>query len=70
LNDWESKDRSDRRIFVTTNGFLHAIDALTGKSIGLPSTRLLSQSVWRQATNPFSFSASVEPCAVTSQPRR
>lgn len=33
LNYWESKDRSDRRIFVTTNGFLYAIDALSGKDI-------------------------------------
>src|SRR5215471_8297150 len=28
-NYWESKDRKDRRIFVTTGGYLHAIDALT-----------------------------------------
>jgi quinoprotein glucose dehydrogenase len=33
LNYWESKDRSDRRIFVTTGGYLYAIDALTGKDI-------------------------------------
>ena len=26
-NYWESKDRSDRRIFVTSGGMLHAIDA-------------------------------------------
>jgi quinoprotein glucose dehydrogenase len=32
-NYWESKDRSDRRIFVTSGGFLHAIDARTGKSV-------------------------------------
>jgi quinoprotein glucose dehydrogenase len=32
-NYWESKDRSDRRIFVTSSGMLHAIDARTGKSI-------------------------------------
>ncbi len=29
-NYWESKDRSDRRIFVSTGGFLEAIDARTG----------------------------------------
>jgi quinoprotein glucose dehydrogenase len=33
LNYWESKDRSDRRILVTTGGFLYAIDARTGKTI-------------------------------------
>ena len=32
-NYWESKDRSDRRIFVTTGGFLYAIDARTGKTV-------------------------------------
>jgi glucose dehydrogenase len=32
-NYWESKDRADRRIFVTTGGFLHAIDARTGKLV-------------------------------------
>lgn len=32
-NYWESKDRSDRRIFVTTAGFLHAIDAKTGNLV-------------------------------------
>jgi len=32
-NYWESKDRSDRRILVTSGGMLHAIDARTGKSI-------------------------------------
>src|SRR5215475_7916780 len=29
-NYWESKDRTDRRIFVTSSGMLHAIDARTG----------------------------------------
>ncbi len=33
LNYWESKDRTDRRILVTTGGYLYAIDALTGKSV-------------------------------------
>ncbi len=33
LNYWESKDRSDRRILVTTGGYLYAIDALTGKDV-------------------------------------
>jgi quinoprotein glucose dehydrogenase len=33
LNYWESKDRSDRRIFVQTGGFIEAIDAQTGKSV-------------------------------------
>jgi quinoprotein glucose dehydrogenase len=33
LNYWESKDRSDRRIFFATNNMLHAIDARTGQSI-------------------------------------
>jgi len=32
-NYWESADRKDRRIFVTTAGRLHAIDALTGKTV-------------------------------------
>ncbi|HLX43590.1 MAG TPA: PQQ-binding-like beta-propeller repeat protein [Bryobacteraceae bacterium] len=32
-NYWESKDRSDRRIFVTASGMLHAIDARTGKLV-------------------------------------
>ena len=32
-NYWESKDRSDRRIFVTTGGFLYAIDARTGQTV-------------------------------------
>src|SRR5205814_1089678 len=30
-NYWESKDRKDRRIFVTSGGYLHAIHAQTGK---------------------------------------
>ncbi|HEY9137197.1 MAG TPA: PQQ-binding-like beta-propeller repeat protein [Terriglobus sp.] len=33
LNYWENKDRSERRIFVTTGGFLYSIDALTGKEV-------------------------------------
>ena len=32
-NYWESKDRKDRRIFVTSAGYLYAIDALTGKTV-------------------------------------
>ena len=32
-NYWESKDRSDRRIFVTSGGYLYAIDARTGKLV-------------------------------------
>ena len=32
-NYWESKDRADRRIFVTSGGMLHAIDARTGNLI-------------------------------------
>jgi quinoprotein glucose dehydrogenase len=32
-NYWESTDRKDRRIFVTSAGYLHAIDALTGKTV-------------------------------------
>src|SRR5206468_3736452 len=32
-NYWESNDRSDRRIFVTMGGFLHCIDARTGKLV-------------------------------------
>jgi quinoprotein glucose dehydrogenase len=32
-NYWESKDRKDRRIFVTSSGLLHAIDAQTGKLV-------------------------------------
>jgi len=32
-NYWESKDRKDRRILVTSSGYLWAIDALTGKTV-------------------------------------
>jgi quinoprotein glucose dehydrogenase len=32
-NYWESKDRSDRRIFVTSGGMLHALDPRTGEPI-------------------------------------
>jgi quinoprotein glucose dehydrogenase len=32
-NYWESKDRSDRRIFVTSGGMLHAINAKTGEMV-------------------------------------
>ena len=32
-NYWESKDRTDRRILVTSSGMLHAIDARTGKLV-------------------------------------
>ena len=32
-NYWESKDRSDRRIFVSTGGLLEAIDARTGQLV-------------------------------------
>lgn len=32
-NYWESDDRADRRIFVTSSGYLHAIDAVTGKTV-------------------------------------
>jgi quinoprotein glucose dehydrogenase len=32
-NYWESKDRSDRRILVSSGGFLQAIDARTGKLV-------------------------------------
>jgi quinoprotein glucose dehydrogenase len=32
-NYWESKDRSDRRLFVSSAGFLHAIDARTGNLV-------------------------------------
>ncbi|HKE23569.1 MAG TPA: PQQ-binding-like beta-propeller repeat protein [Bryobacteraceae bacterium] len=32
-NYWESKDRSDRRVLVTSNGILWAIDARTGKLV-------------------------------------
>ena len=33
LNYWESKDRSDRRIFVQVNGYIQAIDAKTGNPV-------------------------------------
>ncbi|HEY1213972.1 MAG TPA: PQQ-binding-like beta-propeller repeat protein, partial [Bryobacteraceae bacterium] len=33
VNYWESKDRSDRRLFLASNNFLQAIDAQTGKLI-------------------------------------
>jgi quinoprotein glucose dehydrogenase len=33
INYWESKDRSERRLFYSTNNFLHALDARTGKLI-------------------------------------
>jgi quinoprotein glucose dehydrogenase len=33
LNYWESRDGSDRRIFVRAGGFLQAIDAETGKLV-------------------------------------
>ena len=32
-NYWESKDRSDRRIYVAAGGFLHSIDARTGNLV-------------------------------------
>lgn len=32
-NYWESQDRSDRRIFVTSSGMLHAINARTGELV-------------------------------------
>ena len=32
-NYWESKDRSDRRLFISASGYLHAIDAKTGQSV-------------------------------------
>jgi quinoprotein glucose dehydrogenase len=32
-NYWESKDRTDRRLLVTSGGFIHAIDAQTGKLV-------------------------------------
>src|SRR5690242_3340097 len=32
-NYWESKDRTDRRILVTSSGMLYAIDARTGKLV-------------------------------------
>src|SRR6202451_3544007 len=33
INYWESKDRSDRRLFYATNNALHALDAGTGKLV-------------------------------------
>ena len=33
INYWENKDRSDRRLLLTANGFLEAIDARTGALI-------------------------------------
>ena len=33
MNYWESKDRSDRRLFTTNGGFLTAIDARTGQTV-------------------------------------
>jgi quinoprotein glucose dehydrogenase len=33
INYWESKDRSDRRLFFGAGGYLHAIDALTGERL-------------------------------------
>ncbi len=33
MNYWESTDRKDRRILVTTGGYLYAIDAETGKMV-------------------------------------
>jgi quinoprotein glucose dehydrogenase len=32
-NYWESKDRTDRRILVTSGGMLHALDARTGEPV-------------------------------------
>ena len=32
-NYWESKDRTDRRLLVSSGGFLQAIDARTGKLV-------------------------------------
>jgi quinoprotein glucose dehydrogenase len=32
-NYWESKDRKDRRLLVTANGFLNALDARTGEPV-------------------------------------
>jgi glucose dehydrogenase len=34
MNYWENKDRSDRRLFFINAGFLTAIDARTGQTIG------------------------------------
>ena len=33
FNYWESKNRSDRRLFYATNNMLHALDARTGKLV-------------------------------------
>src|SRR5580698_4508673 len=33
MNYWESKDRSDRRLFFCASNYLNAIDAKTGESI-------------------------------------
>jgi quinoprotein glucose dehydrogenase len=33
INYWESKDRSDRRLFYSTNNILHAVDARTGRLV-------------------------------------
>lgn len=33
INYWESKDRSDRRLLFTANGYLQAIDARTGSPV-------------------------------------
>ena len=33
INYWESKDRSDRRLFYSSNNILHALDARTGKLV-------------------------------------
>lgn len=33
INYWESKDRSERRLYYASNNFLRAIDARTGKTI-------------------------------------
>ena len=33
INYWESKDRTDRRLFYATNNILHAVDARTGKLV-------------------------------------
>jgi quinoprotein glucose dehydrogenase len=33
INYWESKDRSDQRLFYSTNNILHAVDARTGKLV-------------------------------------
>jgi quinoprotein glucose dehydrogenase len=32
-NYWESKDRKDRRIIVTSGGYLHEVDAVTGNTV-------------------------------------